>query len=911
MVRALTLAVLLLWVLPGEARQAPVPDDDDLGVQTLLERIETAVATSDRTLWMATLSSMADRPEAREFFDATLPQGLTRAVLRERDRQPLVGTLPGDGYRLVVEVFLETGARGRLATWMLDIRRPRGATMDDEPGGLRTPWRVVGFDRLSAIDGLHRLDLHSERQFAARGLVITSVDFELRLPAGDVFVVETAEGITGLVLLGDGTMIFSPTPATERGQVRIFAGSEAIDTRFDAAFVRLNPFEFDQRVSHDALEPVAVDGRAYARARAVFDDEAARSFSLDLQDLSRDTWSLLPQGGDFIAEVRTRRFRTLTYARSTGEPEDVSLFQRQTRKNISVYASPQKLASRGFYYNEDDLTEYDVLDHDIDVTFDPDREWLDGRSRLRLRVRAHALGVLTLRLHEHFQVSSITSRELGRLLFLRVRNQNSVVVNLPSPVARDFELTLTVLYRGRIERQAIDQESAGGQRGRQLQRPEDIPVILPEPNWLLSNRNYWYPQALVSDYATATLRVTVPGEYTVVATGTLVGGEPIPLSGGGAQQMYMFRATRPVRYLSMVVSRMTRVDQATVVLDVEPQAPRSGAAAAADALPPLGALNTVQLTIDANRRQETRGREMTMTAAEILRFYAALVGDMPYESFAIAMVEHDLPGGHSPAYMAVLNNPLPTTPFTWHNDPATFRSYPEFIIAHEIAHQWWGHAVGWKNYHEQWLSEGLAQYFAALYAQELRGERTFREILRQFRRWGTEDTSQGPIWLGYRLGHIKNDTRVFRALVYNKGAAVLHMLRRFLGDEAFFSGIRRFYAENRYRKAGTDDLQKAMEAASGRSLERFFERWVLDVALPRVRFTTSTAGDTLIVRYEQTGDPFDVPVTATLQYTDGRSEEVVVLVTEAAGEQRVPLTGALRTVDFNRDDAALGQFDRR
>ena len=77
-------------------------------------------------------------------------------------------------------------------------------------------------------------------------------------------------------------------------------------------------------------------------------------------------------------------------------------------------------------------------------------------------------------------------------------------------------------------------------------------------------------------------------------------------------------------------------------------------------------------------------------------------------------------------------------------------------------------------------------------------------------------------------------------MIYNKGASVLHMLRRLVGDEAFFSGLRAFYAEHRYRKAGTDDLRQAMEAASGMALERFFERWVLDTALPRVRITTAT-----------------------------------------------------------------------
>ena len=92
----------------------------------------------------------------------------------------------------------------------------------------------------------------------------------------------------------------------------------------------------------------------------------------------------------------------------------------------------------------------------------------------------------------------------------------------------------------------------------------------------------------------------------------------------------------------------------------------------------------------------------------------------------MALVESDLPGGHSPAYFAVLNQPLPTTPLTWRNDPASFDSFPEFFLAHEVAHQWWGQAVGWRNYHEQWLSEGFAQYFAALYAQHQRGDECSR-----------------------------------------------------------------------------------------------------------------------------------------------------------------------------------------
>jgi aminopeptidase N len=280
----------------------------------------------------------------------------------------------------------------------------------------------------------------------------------------------------------------------------------------------------------------------------------------------------------------------------------------------------------------------------------------------------------------------------------------------------------------------------------------------------------------------------------------------------------------------------------------------------------------------------------------------------------VAVVESELPGGHSPGYFVALNQPLPNTPYVWRNDPASFDGYPEFFLAHEVAHQWWGQAVGWRNYHEQWLSEGFAQYFAALYARQLRGDEVFAGMLRQFRRWGMQQSDQGPIYLGYRLGHIRGDSRVFRAVVYNKSAAVLHMLRRLIGDEPFFRGIQRFYRTSRFRKVGTDDLRAAMEAETGRPLERFFERWIYGSRLPHLRVSyhvePGTSSQQVIVHIEQIGEVFDVPLTVTLQYADKREVQVIVPVTERFVDVPIALTGALRGVDISKDDGTLAEITK-
>jgi hypothetical protein len=938
-------AILLFFLLalsPTTALAGQVPvrattDPEELSLQAFLQDLETSISTMDRARWLELLSTTADRDQARDFFDAMVPQGITRVVVRERDRFPLQGSLPGEGHRLVIEVFIETGPRGRIATWGLDIRRPRG----DDLG--RQPWRIVTQDRLASIEGLHRLSLNPEKQFAARNLVLTAVDFELRLPEGDVFVAETPEGVTALVLLGDGTLVFQPAPKEERGQLKLFAGTESLETPFSAAFVRVSPFEFERRFKTEMLEAAVLDARTYRRGLEVFDDNITKSFVLDLSDLSRETWSLLPQPGDFVAEVSTRRFDNLTYARSSGEAEDVTVFQRERKRNIAAYASEQKLASRGRFFDEDDLVDYDVLDYQIDASFYPDRQWMEGRTRMRLRAKSHSIGVLTLRFADSLNVSSVMSDEFGRLLFLRVRNQNSVLVNLPSPVARDFPMTLTITYAGRLERQRIqdestcvscgDEPSGSSTADQRNAQPDDLPFVPAEPKWLFSNRNYWYPQNQVTDYATAKVQITVPYEYHVVSSGILDPFSPAaaaaaPIEGSARvipRVSYSFTTPQPVRYLGFLVSKMSRVDAATVALDIDVKPPNAPDMRGAHTLqeqlqrlnrtvtaaPTIGGRNTIQLSVDANKRQENRGREAVVTAADILRLYAGLIGDAPYAALTLAMVEDELPGGHAPGYFAMINNPPPVSPFNYRNDPAMFQGFPEFFLAHELAHQWFGQAVGWKNYHEQWLSEGFAQYFAALFAKERRGEEAFRDVLRQFRRWAIDDSDQGPVYLGYRLGHIKGDSKVFRALVYNKGASVLHMLRRLVGDEAFFDGLRQFYAANRFKKAGTDDLRKAMEAASKRDLNRFFERWIYDNAIPRLRFSSAVEGHELVVRFEQTGDVFDIPVTVGVTYMDGKTAEFVVPVTEATSEGRFTLTGTLRSVEPNVDDAAVAHFDRR
>jgi hypothetical protein len=877
----MVLRALLLIAMLGPASAAAQPRSSDAAA-ALVEQLEAAAATGKPEAIIA-LGVSPDAPGLK-FFSSLASPAPTRVIIKERDR----AALEPSGERLLIEVFSEYGRESTITTWQLDLI----------PGTRSAAERQIReVEQLTTVSGLYKLAINPAKEFNVRNLTITATDMTLEMASGSAFVAETAEGTTAVVLLGRGRMRFAPSDPAEQTQIRIFSGEPQLATDFDAAFIRVRPSEFEDLFPAASLSPRTVSTGDLRSATDVFDEYIGQTFNIDLRDLSRERWSLIPTVGDLIAEVRTRRLGSLTYARSSKDAEDISLFDRKRRRNIAVYASQQKLGTRGRFYGEDELVEYDILRHELEVAFSPDRLWVEGTARLRIRGRSLALSSLTLRLAESLNVRNVATEEQGRLLYLRVIGQNSVIINFPTALRRNTEISLYVAYGGRLEPQQIDREGIVlDQQGNVQQEDVYIPV---EPQYIYSNRNYWYPQSTVTDYATSSLRITVPAEFDVIATGSEV-GPPAPAPGAvppgqRARKLYVFDSNRPIRYLSCVISRFTRVASRDVVL-----------AAAGNGAPPA----PVALNVQANPRQVSRGRGLVDRAAAVIEFYGSLIGEAPYSSFTLALTENDLPGGHSPAYFAILNQPLPLSPLVWRNDPVAFEGYPPYFLAHEIAHQWWGQGVGWKNYHEQWLSEGFAQYFAALYAARDRGDDVFRGMLRQMRRWAIDQSDQGPVYLGYRLGHIKGEGRVFRALVYNKGAMVLHMLRRLLGDDKFFEGLRQFYTTWKFRKAGTDDFRRVMEKISGQDLASFFDGWIYGSAVPEIGFSSTLTSTEARIRFEHRGTLIPTPVTVSILYADGSLEDVIVAVSDRVVERTLPLTGPVRSIDANRDYSAVAEIGR-
>ncbi|MHB9041268.1 MAG: M1 family metallopeptidase, partial [Melioribacteraceae bacterium] len=142
------------------------------------------------------------------------------------------------------------------------------------------------------------------------------------------------------------------------------------------------------------------------------------------------------------------------------------------------------------------------------------------------------------------------------------------------------------------------------------------------------------------------------------------------------------------------------------------------------------------------------------------------------------------------------------------------RKFFSDMLIHELAHHWWGDAVGPKTWKDIWLNEGFATYSEALYWEKQSDIRALQSTLRS-------KFSMFPNGTLYNPGNA-----LFSSLIYDKGAWVLHMLRREVGDEIFFKILRGYFKEYKYGNASTNDFKNFCEMTSKKNLDKFFDQWV-------------------------------------------------------------------------------------
>lgn len=352
-------------------------------------------------------------------------------------------------------------------------------------------------------------------------------------------------------------------------------------------------------------------------------------------------------------------------------------------------------------------------------------------------------------------------------------------------------------------------------------------------SWSVRARESWYPNiGTFSDAADYDLTFRFPKRQNLIATGVRVREEP-----EGDQIVSVWKSEKPMWVAGFNYGRFEKISKTDG---------QSGA------------------SIDLYTTREFRrtANDSMVDALNTARVATLFFGESPFSPVSVTQQAEWNFGQSWPSLIYL--PPLALTTSTERafmmeemgpQSMAQIQEFAKMVGWHEFAHQWWGHQVGWQSYRDQWLSEGFAEFTAALVLQltESTGaydrywERRRREIVER-QRGGIIYADAGPISNGFRLA-TRASPDAINTLVYSKGAYVLHMLRRMMSDptkpnadEPFIAMMRDFVSTESGRSPSTADFQRvvekhmtpAMNAGGNSSMQWFFDQWVYGTEIPRI-----------------------------------------------------------------------------
>ena len=392
--------------------------------------------------------------------------------------------------------------------------------------------------------------------------------------------------------------------------------------------------------------------------------------------------------------------------------------------------------------------------------------------------------------------------------------------------------------------------------------------------------HHWIP---VLDHpsakATVTFNITAPAGQEVVANGRLDHVETI----ASGQRTWTYSEGVPIPPYCMII----------------------GVGQFAKAESAQRALTPLSYYVPLSERELTqKGFSPAIPSVE---FFAERVASYPYEKLAL-IVGATRYGGMENSGAIVFTSSLFNRTST--AGMSTTYGVPfgnVTLIAHEIAHQWFGDSVTESTWSDLWLSEGFATYFAGLFVQRYESEEAFQRYMRDASAsvFAYEKKKRVPIF--------DRDTESLMDLLnpnnYQKGAWVLHMLRSNLGDDVFFRGIRAYYESHKNSVASTEDLRAALEKASGKDLHAFFARWVYDSGHPQYELKWFWLGKKelrVVLTQKQPGNTFVDPIHLTISTARGK-RDVVLKPTGKLFIERIPLRDSPIKLDLDPNNQLLDE----
>lgn len=674
------------------------------------------------------------------------------------------------------------------------------------------------------------------------------------LRSGEVHFLSPVEGRQiGAVFIGDGEFYMKPPIDVEQKTLSIFTDAPDIKEQFSNLVIRFTDTTYDEiKASANAQMKSGVTS---AQARDAYEKRESAwrrtlRYNMDLRTLM-DIYNPARRGF-FTAFINGAKFNKLIYqieplGAPFVAPEQVTLTSYgETDGGIwASFHTEEEIKARTATSNRDRRL-FDFVSHKIDANIKGTK--IIATDKVTIAPRAKDERVVQFDFFSELRVKSVQDESGNELKFIQEdKNEDAdFAVILPSSTQLGKNFTLSIEYEG-------DKAIRGAGSG----------------NYILVPRSSWYPNnggGQFGDRATFEINFRYPKGLTMVGVGNLVGEEKVE---GDTKLATWSSGTTELAVAGFNFGRFKKksVKDTEAGYEIESYANEE----VPDELRQIQQ-QIEQLESQGVRTMTTLGSMSTTALAESaiadaqnsVRIFNAYFGKIPYNRIAMTQQPAANFGQAWPTliympYMAFIPATQRVQLFGVRGGTDNFWQY---VAPHEVAHQWWGHTIGWTSYRDQWMSEGFAEFSASLYVQYVRKDiGSFLSFWEDQRKEIVEATPMtrmkkpytvGPVTQGYRLNNAKTGGAAQR-MIYPKGAYILHMIRMMMqerqtGDDKFRAMMQDFVKTHYNKDVSTEDFKRSVEKHmlpvmnidKNGSMNWFFDEWVYGTEMPAYSMDYST-----------------------------------------------------------------------
>lgn len=743
----------------------------------------------------------------------------------------------------------------------------------------------MGYKEL--LDELISLKIDEQKAAEVKDISIKRDVGVFKLNSGKIYFCKPVkEKIIAAVFFGDGVFSFAPPTKVEREQLFRFTEKETFSEKFNFLLML-----FTDQTQSELTSKLSFQQGSFSKANAnmliyaldYFTNEDKTTFDYPLIN------TILNNGDEkiFYGYFSDDKTNPYLFRILADDDEPIEFFKRSKNTMFHDFELINKFAPhpedlKSHLTDSYSVDEIAASNYEISVEFDDDLEFKSVAKFSLLPLKKDHYWI-RMYLYKKLKVDSIILDNVKNTQFYRPDDESELWIRADSTFKENIARPITIYYHGDL----LEKNQFG---------------------WIyMKSSSGWYPRIYGKTRSYYKLNYKFPDRYKLASIGKLVSEKTVD-----DFSVSTWVTPTSVKSASFNIGNFKEyLYHEENFPDVKIYMFDGGHKEISSILTPMGILSSSEM-------DKAVGRDVVNS----ISFYNTTFGNIQFQDNIYAT---EIPYLHGEAFQDLIH-------FSW----LTFQginSLEEDLMfrAHEIAHQWWGVKVGFQSYHDQWLSEGFAEYSGLWFMQTvLKDNSKFFKILDDWKNEILENRvylfgkgqEAGPIWLGHRTSG-ENTEGDYGLIIYKKGAWVLHMLRNLLldlktlSDDRFKAMMKEFFVTYTGLNPSTNDFKILVDKYCGEDMTWFFNNWVYGTSVPNYKFAYNIVKQkdgmfTLILktRQENVDSTFSMLMPIVFDFGDGRTGKIRIEIKDEKSEISIKnLPAEPKEIIFNYLNSVLCEYE--